>query len=62
MGWVFAAIVALGFVMTALTVAELSDVLRAKRVGYRVIAVFVLSTCTLAIVSGLVLLAAQILP
>ena len=62
MGWVLATIVVLAFVMTALTAAELSDVVRAKSVGYRVIAVFVLSICTVAIVSGLVLLAAQILP
>ena len=61
MGWIFA-VVALGLVMTVLVAAELRRPAKAMTVGDRVIAVFVLSTCTLAIVSGLVLLAAQTLP
>jgi hypothetical protein len=60
MGWTFA-IIALGLVMTALTVAELRRP-RAMTIGDHIIAVFVLSMCALAIVSGLVLLAAGTLP
>ena len=60
MGWIFA-VVALGLVMAALTLAELQQSLRAMTVGDRVVAVFVLSTCIL-VVTGLVLLAAEILP
>jgi len=60
MWWIFA-VVALGLVMAALTLAELQQSLRAMTVGDRVIAVFVLSTCIL-VVTGLVLLAAEILP
>ena len=60
MGWTFAVVV-LGLVMAALTVAELQQSLRAMTVGDRVIVVFVLSTCILG-VTGLVLLAAEILP
>ena len=61
MGWMFA-VVALGLVMAALTLAELRQPVSAMTIGDRVIVVFVLSTCILAIVSGLVLLAAQTLP
>jgi len=61
MGWMFV-VVALGLVMAALTLAELRQPVRAMTIGDRVIVVFVLSTCILAIVSGLVLLAAQTLP
>ena len=61
MGWMFA-VVALGLVMAALTLAELRQPVRPMTIGDRVIVVFVLSTCILAIVSGLVLLAAQTLP
>jgi hypothetical protein len=60
MGWIFA-VVALGSVMTALTVAELRRP-RAMTISDHVIAVFVLSMCALAIVSGLMLLAAGTLP
>jgi len=60
MWWIFA-VVALGLVMAALTLAELQQSLRAMTVGDRVVAVFVLSTCIL-VVTGLVLLAAEILP
>ena len=61
MGWMFA-VVALGLAMAALTLAELRQPVRAMTIGDRVIFVFVLSTCILAIVSGLVLLAAETLP
>jgi len=61
MGWMFAVVV-LGLLMAALTLAELRQPVRAMTIGDRVIVVFVLSTCILAIVSGLVLLAAQTLP
>ena len=61
MGWMFA-VVALGLVMAALTLAEFRQPVRAMTAGDRVIVVFVLSTCILAIVSGLVLLAAKTLP
>jgi hypothetical protein len=61
MAWMFA-VVALGLVMATLTLVELRQPVRAMTVGDRVIGVFVLSTCILAIVSGLVLLAAQTLP
>ena len=61
MGWMFV-VVALGLVMAALTLAELRQPVWAMTIGDRVIVVFVLSTCILAIVSGLVLLAAQTLP
>jgi len=61
MGWIFA-VVALGLVMAALTLAELRQPARTMTVGDRVIAVFVLSTCMLAIVCGLVLVAAKTLP
>jgi len=61
MWWIFA-VVALGLLMTALTVVELAWPVRSMTVGDRLIAVFVLTTCILAIVSGLVLLAAQTIP
>ena len=61
MGWTLA-VVALGLVLTALTIAEVSPPVRAMTFGHRVIIVFVLSTCILAIVTGLVLLAAETLP
>ena len=60
MGWMFVVVACL--VMAALTLAELRQPVRAMTIGDRVIVVFVLSTCILAIVSGLVLLAAQTLP
>jgi hypothetical protein len=68
MGWIIA-LVALGLVMTALTVAELRQPVRTNSVklpeftvGDRVIAVFVLVTFTLAFVNGLMLLAVRTLP
>jgi hypothetical protein len=60
MGWVLA-VVALGLVMTFLTVAELRRPVRAMTVRERVVAVFVLSTCIFAIVGGVILLAAETL-
>jgi hypothetical protein len=60
MGWIFA-IVALGLVMTALTLAEVRQPVRAMTVGERIIVAFVVGTC-IAIVSGLILLAADTLP
>ena len=61
MGWIFA-VVALGLVMAALTLAELRQPVRAMTFRDRAIAVFVLSTCMLAIISGLILVAAKTLP
>jgi hypothetical protein len=68
MGWIIA-IGALGLVMTALTLAELRQPVRANAVklpefpvGDHVIAVFVLVTFTLAFVNGLMLLAVKTLP
>jgi hypothetical protein len=59
MGWAFA-VVARGLVMTALTVGEVRRP-RAMTIGDHLIAVFVLSMCAVAIVSGL-MLAAGTLP
>ena len=66
MAWIIS-IVALGSVMTALTLAELRQPARANAlpgltVGDRVIAGFVLVTFTLAFVNGLMLLAIKTLP
>ena len=55
------AVVALGLVMTALTVREVR-LPRTMTIGDHVIAVFVLSMSALAIVSGLMLLVADTLP
>jgi hypothetical protein len=60
MRWIFA-VVALGLVMTALTVREIRRP-RAMTISDHVIAVFVLSMSALLIVSGLMLLAAETLP
>jgi hypothetical protein len=68
MGWIIA-LAALGLAMTALTLAELRQPVRANAiklpdftVGDRVIAAFVLVTFTLALVNGLLLLAIKALP
>jgi hypothetical protein len=60
MGWIFAVVV-LGLVMTALTVAEVRQPIRAMTIGDRIIVAFVVGSC-IAIVSGLILLAADTLP
>jgi hypothetical protein len=62
MGWIFA-VIALGLVMTALTVREVRRRRpRAMTISDHVIAVFVLSMSALVMVSGLMLLAADTLP
>jgi len=68
MEWIIA-IVALSLVMTVLTVAELRRPVKASTIQLpeltladRAIAVFALATFTLAIVNGLVLIAAKTLP
>ena len=68
MGWIIA-IVALSLVMAVLTIAELRRPVRASAVQLpeltfadRAIALFVLGTFALAIVNGLVLIAAKTLP
>ena len=68
MGWIIA-IVALSVVMAVMTVAELRHPVSASTVQLpeltwadRVITVFMLGTFTLAIVNGLILVAANALP
>ena len=68
MGWIIA-IVALSLVMVVLTIAELRRPVRASTIQIpeltwadRVITLFVLGTFTLAIINGLVLIAAKTLP
>ena len=68
MGWIIA-IVALSLVMAVMTVAELRRPVSASTVQLpeltladRVITVFMLGTFTLAIVNGLILVAANALP
>jgi hypothetical protein len=68
MGWIIA-IVALSMAMTVMTIAELRRPLSASTVQLpeltvadRVITVFVLGSFTLAIVNGLILVAAKTLP
>jgi hypothetical protein len=66
MGWIIA-IVALGLVMTALTLAELRqpvgpNALPRLTVGDRIIAVFVLVTFTVGCVNGLMRLTVKTLP
>ena len=68
MGWIIA-IVALSLVMAVMTVAELRHPVSASTVQLpeltladRVITVFMLGTFTLAIVNGLILVAANALP
>ena len=68
MGWTIA-IVTLSLVMTVMTVAELRRPASTNRVQLpeltaadRVITLFVLGTFTLAIINGLVLVAAKTLP
>jgi len=63
MGWIVA-MVGLSLVMTGLAVAELRRPLRASGITIvdGVITVLVLGTFTLAIVNGLILIAAKALP
>jgi len=68
MGWIIA-IVALSSVMTVMTFAELRKPVRASTIDLpelavadRVIAVFVLGTFSVAIINGLIMVAAKTLP
>ena len=68
MGWIIG-IVALSLTMTVLTIAELRQATKtnalsvpAPSLGDRVIGTFVVVTSTVALVSGLTLLAAKVLP
>jgi hypothetical protein len=67
MAWIIA-ILALGLLMTALTVMELRQPVRASVIKFRnftvadrVITVFVIGTFTVAFVSGLIVLASTVL-
>jgi hypothetical protein len=68
MGWIIA-IVALSLVMTVMTVAELRRPVRASTVQLpalsaadRIIALFVLGTFSVAVINGLIMVAAKTLP
>jgi hypothetical protein len=68
MGWIIG-IVALSLTMTVLTIAELRQAAKpnalrmpAPSLGGRVIGIFVVVTSTVALVDGLILLAAKMLP
>ena len=68
MGWIIG-IAALSLAMTVLTIAELRQPVKTNgpsmpvpSLGDRVIGIFVVVTCTVAFVDGLILLAAKILP